>query len=127
MTDADTPPAKSLAARVEHLEQSRANNHVSAVFARFYGPFAVAAPAMSFLPPFEDVSSGPVHWTYGTLWQMAARGGPAPIAVLAVLALVALLVVATVQVSHSRRVPAAIAACAGLLALMLIIRPGTGN
>ncbi|TQN31673.1 hypothetical protein FHX37_1592 [Haloactinospora alba] len=132
MTDTDTSSTNSLTERVERLEQGLAGNRVSDVFARFYGPLAVAALVMSFLPPFEEVQdklagSGTVRTTYGTLWEMAARGGPATLAVLVVLVLVTLLVVATVPVSDSRGLPVGIAACAGVLILMLILRPGTGE
>lgn len=132
MADTDASPTNSLTERVELLEQSLARDRVSDVFARFYGAFAVAALVLSFLPPFEDVQEelaggGTIHTTYGTLWEMAARGGAAPLAVVVVLVLVTFLVVATVRANDSRGVPVAIAVCAGLLTLMLILKPGAGD
>lgn len=136
MSDPDTDsPAGALEERVERLERLEwrsAAPRVSHVFARFYGPLAVVAVAMSFLPPYENVTikhdgGGAIHHTYGTLWEMTTRGAPAPIGVILLLTLAAFLVAATVPVSTGPGLPVGVGICAGLLGLMLVSRPGTGD
>lgn len=133
MSDPDTDsPAESLEERVERLEQRSVSSRLSHVFARFYGPLAVVAVAMSFLPPYANVTvkhagGGAVHHMYGTLWEMSMRGAPAPVGVILLLALAAFLVTASVPVSNSPGLPVGIGICAGLLGLLLVLRPGTGE
>jgi hypothetical protein len=97
-------------------------------YARFYGPMAVLALALSFMPLFDDVVEGDVRMTYGSLWEMAGRpgGGPAVLGVLLLLALVGLLAIA----AFGRCRPGlliATAADAALIVLMLLAKPGTGT
>ncbi|MER7278857.1 hypothetical protein ABT369_30910 [Dactylosporangium sp. NPDC000244] len=103
-------------------------------YARFYAPLAIGSAALAFLPLFEDVvvrdAEGNVELTtrYGTVFDMAGRpgGGPAVIGVLLLGVLVAALTYAAFR-ARTALVPGVIAACAGLIALMLATKPGTGT
>ncbi|GAA2342905.1 hypothetical protein [Dactylosporangium salmoneum] len=107
---------------------------VSDRYARFYAPLAIGSAALAFLPLFDDVvvhdGEGKLEYTtrYGTVFDMAGRhgGGPAVIGVLLLGALVAALTYAAFR-ARTAVVPGVIAACAGLIALMLVTKPGTGT
>ncbi|MFK4087341.1 hypothetical protein ACI2LF_24755 [Kribbella sp. NPDC020789] len=90
-------------------------------YARWYAPLAVACVVLSFQPllPADE---------YGTLWEMAGRGSGNPAAMGAVLmtVLILLLGYASFRPAVSRWVPAAIAVLSGVIAVMLLTRPGTG-
>ena len=107
---------------------------VSDRYARFYAPLAIGSTAVAFLPLFDDVvvrdGDGKVEHTtrYGTVFDMAGRSGGEP-AVFGLL-LLGVLVAALTYASFRARgalVPVMIAACAGLIALMLVTKPGTGT
>ncbi|MFB6724098.1 hypothetical protein ACFCV3_28220 [Kribbella sp. NPDC056345] len=91
-------------------------------YARLYAPLAVVAMVLSFQPilPADE---------YGTVWEMAGRGSGNPAAMGAVLmgGLIMLLGYASFRPPATALVPAAIAVLSGLIAVMLLTRPGTGD
>lgn len=90
-------------------------------YARLYGPLAVVTFVITFLPILPE--------GYGTLWQMASRddGGPAVLAIVLVYALIGCLMRMTLRPVQTGGWPIAIAVLAGVLVLMLILKPGTGT
>ncbi|MPZ80234.1 MAG: hypothetical protein GEV28_07495 [Actinophytocola sp.] len=101
-------------------------------FARLYGPLATLFVVLSFLPLYDDVRVtedwGEMTTTYGSLWHMAGRdgGGPAVIGVILLAVLVTLLVIATFR-QATVVLATWITVVAALIALMLLLRPGTGD
>ncbi len=91
-------------------------------YARLYAPLAVVAMVLSFQPilPADE---------YGTVWEMAGRGSGNPAAIGAVLmgGLIALLGYASFRPQVTVWIPVAIAVLSGLIAVMLLTRPGTGS
>ncbi|GAB3948596.1 hypothetical protein GCM10029976_080100 [Kribbella albertanoniae] len=91
-------------------------------YARLYAPLAVVAMVLSFQPilPADE---------YGTVWEMAGRGSGNPAAMGAVLmgGLIALLGYASFRRQVTAWIPVAIAVLSGLIAVMLLTRPGTGS
>jgi hypothetical protein len=89
-------------------------------YARLYGPLAVVGVMVAFFP-LVTVDSG-------TLWTLATRahGGSAVLGLLLIGALVVLLTHATFRPARTRGVPIGIAVLAGILAVMLITKPGAG-
>lgn len=113
-------------------EAERDHGARSDAYGRFYAPIAVVTLALSFMPLFEDVvvkdESGSITSTYGSLLDMAGRdgGGPAALGLMLFVAFAALLSIAAVRVKNPP-LPASIAVIAGLMLLMLITKPGTGD
>ncbi|GAA1685238.1 hypothetical protein GCM10009745_32120 [Kribbella yunnanensis] len=91
-------------------------------YARLYAPLAVVAMVLSFQPilPAEE---------YGTVWEMAGRGSgnPAGFGAFLMGGLILLLGYASFRPPTTAPVPAAIAVLAGVIAVMLLTRPGTGS
>jgi hypothetical protein len=103
-------------------------------YARLYGPLAVVSAILIFLPLLEDVvivdsSGGSLSWDYGTLWEMAGNrnGEPAVLGIVLAVVLIVLLTTATFRSSCSWPLPTAIAVFSGLVALMLLTKPGVGD
>ena len=90
-------------------------------YERLYGPLAVTTFVITFLPILPD--------GYGTLWQMAARddGGPAVLALVLVYALIGCLLRMTLSPVRTGGWPLTVAGLAAVLALMLVLKPGTGT
>jgi drug/metabolite transporter (DMT)-like permease len=101
-------------------------------YARLYGPMAVITATLTFMPILDDVrvdpSDGSISRSFGTLWDMAAHpmGEMAVLGIMLALTLTLLLVIATFE-PRSVGVPAGIAILAGLVVVMLIVRPDTGD
>ncbi|WP_405061456.1 hypothetical protein OG474_07355 [Kribbella sp. NBC_01505] len=92
-------------------------------YVRWYAPLAVTCIVLSFQPilPAER---------YGSIWEMTGRGGsgsPAAIGAVLMAGLIALLAHASFRPPTRLRVPAGIAVLSGLIAVMLITRPGVGK
>lgn len=126
---------QSLSDRVALLEGELETRRQFGCYPRLYGAMAVLSVVLSFLPLLEDVtekldSGSTLTWRYGTLWEMASRGGsnPAALGIIVLASFVVLLVIATVWVQvRAAWLPIAIAGHAALLALMLITKPGTAE
>ena len=90
-------------------------------YSRLYGPLAVTIFVITFLPILPE--------GYGTLWQMAARddGGPAVLALVLVYGLIGCLMRMTLRPVNTGGWPVVIAGLAAVLALMLVVKPGTGT
>jgi hypothetical protein len=131
-TEQDTS-LRTLERRVEELERARdrtlaRDRTISERYARLYAPIAVVLVALSGLPPFNDVIDEDVTVAYGTLWDMARRtaGDPAVFGLFLLGVLAVLLVVASFGVAGTGTL-AGIIVTSGLIILMLIIKPGTGE
>jgi hypothetical protein len=102
---------------------------ISDRYARFYAPLAIGSVTIAFLPLFEDVvvveEWGTRSTEYGSVFDMAGRSGgePAVIGMFLLAGLVAALALAVFRV-RSAVLPGMIA---GLAALMLLTKPGTGD
>lgn len=97
-------------------------------FARLYGPLALLFVMLSFLPFYADVTVredwGTMTATYGSLWQLPS--GVAVVGGLLLATLVIMLLVATFR-TVGPGVPATIAVLAALMAVALLLKPGTGR
>jgi hypothetical protein len=115
--------------RLEYRVAELENRSRFGGYARLYGPMAVLFVALSFLPLFDNVVSDNLITRYGTIWEMAGRNGgdPAVFGIFLMMALVGMLVTATFRVRGGPGLPLAIAADAGLIALMMLSKPGTGE
>lgn len=100
---------------------SALREHDAAGYARLYAPLAVVSVVISFQPILPP--------EYGTLWEMAGRsgGGPAIFGALLMGGMIAALGYASLRPATSAGVPVGIAVLAGLIAVMLITKPGTGT
>ncbi|MFI5732068.1 hypothetical protein ACIA49_18230 [Kribbella sp. NPDC051587] len=91
-------------------------------FARWYAPLAVMCIVLSFQPllPADE---------FGTLWEMAGRGSGNPAAMGAVLmtVLILLLGYASFRPAVPTWIPVTIAVLSGVIAVMLLTKPGTGD
>jgi hypothetical protein len=100
---------------------------VSARYAVFYAPFALAVGALALVPLVRDqvtpdVAGTPVH--YGSLLEMSDTNTAAGLAVIMIIALVALFTTAVFRARHPG-LPFSIAVLAALLLLELLARPGS--
>jgi len=101
-------------------------------YARLYGPIAVLSFTLSFLPLFDDVverdAGSTLRRHFGNLYETAATSGgePAMIGILLLMVLIALLVGLTFR-TPPPAVPATVVCLAGLIVLMLVTKPGTGD
>lgn len=93
-------------------------------YGRFYGPMALLALAITFVPLFQPVVNEEGHLirSYGSMWE---TGGPAPLLGLLVsFVLVALLVAATLREAGGPLLSLAVAAWTVLPLLMLTSKFG---
>ncbi|PSL03602.1 hypothetical protein CLV30_10783 [Haloactinopolyspora alba] len=101
-------------------------------YARLYGPIAVAALGLVFMPIFDDqrvdLADGTIDRSFGTLWETAARvnGGPAVLGIVLALVLMTLCLVATFR-PRSAGTPAGIAVVCVPVIVMLITKPRAGD
>ena len=125
MTTAD------LEQRFQELENRIAELERRNVFSRyglFHAPAGVLVIVLSFTPIYDSILSEEYGLrTFPPLWGMvfSSFAPPAVLAALLVVALVALLFIAAVFPLDFRW-PLGIAACAFMLLVMLIVKPGTG-
>lgn len=118
--------------RLIRLEVELEHRETFAGYGRLYGAVSVASVFLLFQPVLEDVTEkdgGSVyHYAYGTLWEMSGNNGgdPAVLGIILVLGLIGLTAVAAFR-PRSTGIPVGIAVVAGLIVLMLIVRPGTGD
>jgi hypothetical protein len=137
MTTADARPpdqamVRYVAARRPAPPANPARDLISDRYGRFYAPLAIGGVLLVFMRLFGDVDVTGNGWSrhssYGSLVAMATDSG-AGIAVIGLLlaaALVTLLSVAACRV-RSAALPAGVVVLAGLIAWMLVTKPGTGT
>jgi hypothetical protein len=114
-----------------HLEWQQRRDAISAIYARFYAPIAIAVTVLAFVPLFrEEITlDGDVVITASgdSLLDLAGdTAGPAAFALILMATLVALLFAATFR-AREAWLPLCIAALALVLLGMLLDRPGFGS
>lgn len=126
----DRTPAAPAATAIAH---DPALTVISERYARLYAPLALAIATLSFLPLFRDIDhhyqdGSTLHIGYGSVFQMAGRGGgPAVFGILMLAIVVVLLLIATFgQIDHPV-VPVSTAIFSAPIALLLIFKPMTGS
>jgi hypothetical protein len=97
-------------------------------YGRLYAGLIPLCLAISFLPPFEEVTEDDFGGDYGSIWDMAGRpgGGPARFGVVLLLALIAFLVAAAFR-PRTQAWPVGLAMSTAVIVPMLLLKPGTGT
>ncbi|WP_166352797.1 hypothetical protein [Phytoactinopolyspora limicola] len=124
---------RSAELRLSRLEGELRRQRSFAGYARLYGPLAVLAAMLSFMPIFDDVvieydNGSELRRWFGSLWDMAGRAGgdPATLGILLVLIFTTLLVAATFRPT-TVGLPVSVVVVAIPMVIMLVTRPGTGT
>lgn len=127
MDRSETDDLAGLVARVSALERAQGDRRVDTGYARWYGPLAVLALAITFVPLVRRVPQDPNQHPWPSPWQLLGtdRTGVAALGVALLLVLAGVLLVAAIRPPRTVVLPIAILVLAILLVVMLLAKPGT--
>ena len=126
----DQHQTERLRLRIERLESDRRKCDSLDGFSRLYAGVSVAVIVLSFFPLYDrsvDEDAG-ITWSYGSIWEILDQDqtGASTIGVLLMVGLASMLGIAAFgRVTESIALLVSIAVTGGLIAVMVVTKPGT--